>query len=177
MMLRRLFLALTPCAGAGFLPAWAQSASWQTIAGPNGRYSVEMPVPVQQRTSNGPYGGTTHQSVFAWEGGALDFAVYDAMQAEGPDRPPTDLPVLLADMQRAIEARWPGSTVEQQSDVQLGPAQGRSFTLRIDGGARALVGRVYYNDSRVYEALALVKAGEANGPIVTRFLNSLRITS
>lgn len=176
-MLRRLFLALTPCAGAAVHPASAQGPSWQTIAGPNGRYSIEMPEPVRHRTSNGPYGGTTHQSVFTWEGGILDFAIYDAMQASGPDRPPTDLPVLLANMQRAIQARWPGSTVVQQSEVQLGPAQGRSFTLRIDGGARAVVGRVFYNDSRIYEALALVRGEEASGPIVTRFLNSLRITS
>ena len=175
-MLRRLFLALTPCAGAAVLPAWAQSPSWQTIAGPNGRYTVDMPTPVRHQSSNTANGGTLRQTFFTWPGGGLDFAVYDMIQS-GPDRPPTDLQSILANGQRAVQGRWPGSTVLQQGAVQSGPAQGRAFTLGVNGGKGILAGRVYYSDWRLYEMLALTKPEEQNGPIVTRFLNSLRITS
>lgn len=175
-MHRRFFLALTCCAAVPAGSARAQPSSWQTIAGPNGRYSVEMPTPVRHQTSSTPAGGTLRQTFFSWDGGGLDFAVYDMIQS-GADHPPTDLQSVLANSQRAVQGRWPGSTVMQQGAVQSGPAQGRAFTLSINGGKGVLTGRVYYNDWRLYEMLALTRPGEQNGEVVTRFMDSLRITS
>lgn len=176
-MRRRFLLASTCCvAAAQAASAEAQSPSWQTIAGPNGRYTVDMPTPFRHQSSNTASGGTLRQTFFTWPGGGLDFAVYDMIQS-GPDRPPTDLQSILANGQRAVQGRWPGSTVLQQGAVQSGPAQGRAFTLGVNGGKGILAGRVYYSDWRLYEMLALTKPEEQNGPIVTRFLNSLRITS
>lgn len=176
-MHRRLFLAVTGClAAAQSGSVGAQSLSWQTIDGPNGRYSVEMPTPVRRQSSNTATGGTLRQTFFTWDGGGLDFAVYDMVQS-GPDHPPTDLQSVLANSQRAVQGRWPGSTVLQQSAVQSGPAEGRAFTLSVNGGRGVLAGRVYYNDWRLYEMIALTRPEEQNSPIVTRFMNSLRIVS
>lgn len=175
-MHRRFFLAVSCCAATSAGSARAQPAPWQTIAGPNGRYSVEMPTPVRHQASSTPTGGTLRQTLFSWDGGGLDFAVYDMVQS-GPDHPPTDLQSVLANGQRAVQGRWPDSTVLQQGAVQSGPAQGRAFTLSVNGGRGILAGRVYYNDWRLYEMIALTKPEEQNGPIVTRFMNSLRIVS
>ena len=41
---------------------------------------------------------------------------------------------------------------------------------------RVLVARLYYVNSRLYEMIALVAAPEQNGPTLSRFMNSLRIT-
>lgn len=101
MMRRRFLLALPVAAGSlQTLPGRAQSLRWERIAGPNGRYSLEMPGPVRHRSSNRP-----------------------------------------------------------------------------DGGKRILTARIYYDNERLYEQMALTTPQEQNGPVLTRFMNSLGIAS
>lgn len=168
-----LLLGASIAAGAG--PVQAQSLDWETIAGHDGRYSLEMPKGYRFLTARKSDDDTLRQYVFQWSGGGLDFAIYDRSQVEDGANMPMDLWVILNNMQAAIQKRWPGSTVLQQSDVQLGPAQGRSFTLGVDQGRQVVAARIYFANARIYEVLALVPAADQNGPVVTRFLNSVRI--
>ena len=160
---------------AGAAPVRAQSLDWETIAGHDGRYSFEMPRGYRYLTARKSDDDTLRQYVFRWNGGGLDFAIYDQSQVEDTSNMPMDLYVILKNMQTAVQKRWPGSTVLQQSEAQLGPAQGRSFTLGVNQGRNVVVVRIYYANARLYEVLALVPAADLNGPVVTRFLNSVRI--
>ena len=121
----------------------AQSLDWEAIADKDGRYSLEMPKGCRYTTTLQPDATTLQQYVFEWPGkGGLGFAIYDLSQVEGPDRPPMDLWSILRTAQRNVQARWRGAVVLDQADTQLGPAQGRSFTLGIDQGQRVLVARL-----------------------------------
>lgn len=166
-------LGASIAAGAG--PVRAQSLDWETIAGHDGRYSLEMPQGYRFLQARKSDDDTLRQYVFRWSGGGLDFAIYDQSQVEDGANMPMDLYVILKNMQTAVQKRWPGSTVLQQSEVQLGPAQGRSFALGVDQGRQVVVVRIYYANARLYEVLALVPAADQNGPVVTRFMNSVRI--
>ena len=169
-------LAFGASIAAGASPAGAQSLDWEPIADKDGRYSLEMPKGYRYVTTPQPDATTLRQFIFEWPGkGGLGFAIYDVSQVEGPDRPPTDLGVILRNAERNVQGRWLGAVVLQQADTQLGPAQGRSVTLGIDQGRRALMARIYYVNSRLYEMIALTTAAEQNGPTVARFMNSLRI--
>lgn len=170
-----LLLGASGAAGVG--PARAQSLDWEAIAGHDGRYSFEMPKGYRYVTARKADDDTLRQYLFRWNGGGLDFGIYDQSQVFGASNMPMDLGVILKNMQGVVQKRWPGSTVLQQSEAQLGPAQGRAFTLSVDQGQAVVVVRVYYSNARLYEVLALVPAAEQNGPVVTRFMNSVRIVS
>ncbi len=177
MQRRSILLSLLLASTAlGTVPARAQQPTWQTITGADGRYSFDFPVPFKQSNSTGAYNSVIRAYMFEGDGGryALDTSIID-LDPSDPDHPATDVGVLLKNGQSNVQKRWPGSTVLQQGEIAQGQAQGRSFTLSIDGGRLLLIGRAYFLNARLYIQVAIVPPEEQNGPMVTRFLNSLRI--
>lgn len=154
----------------------AQEPTWQTITGADGRFSFDMPTPFRQSSSAGAFNSTLRGYMLEWGGGryGLDMTIID-LDPGDPDHPATDVGALLKNGQSNVQRRWPGAAVLQQGDISLGPAQGRGFTLGIDGGRRLLIGRVYYLNARLYVQVAIVPTEEQNSPAVSRFMGSLRI--
>ncbi|MDI1286227.1 MAG: hypothetical protein PSV46_17710 [Reyranella sp.] len=160
----------------GTAPARAQQPAWQTITGADGRYSFEIPTPFKQSNSTGDYNSILRGYMFEWGGGryGLDMTIIEIDPGDA-DHPAADVGVLLKNGQSNVQKRWPGSTVLQQGEVSQGRAQGRSFTLSVDGGRLLLIGRAYFLDARLYVQVAITSPDEQNSTMVTRFLNSLRI--
>ena len=177
-MQRRSILLSLPLAATALatVPVQAQQPAWQTITGADGRFSFEIPTPFKQSNSTGAYNSTFRGYMFEWGGGryGLDLTIIE-LDSGDPDHPPTDISVLLKNGQSNVQKRWPGSTVLQQGEISQGQAQGRSFTLNIDGGRRLLIGRAYFLNARLYVQVAITSPEEQNSPMVTRFMNSLRI--
>ncbi len=175
-MLRRSILLSLPLAAAVAGAALAQQLTWQTITGAEGHYSFDIPTPFKQSNSTGAFNSILRGYMFEWGGGryGLDMTIIEIDPGD-PDHPPTDIGVLLKNGQSNVQKRWPGSTVLQQGEISLGPAQGRSFTLGIDGGRRLLIGRAYFLNARLYVQVAIVPPEEQNSPAVTRFMTSLSI--
>lgn len=178
-MKRRDLMAWAAIGGAGLVagPARAQSLTWEEVAGPNGRYRLEMPKGYRHRTV--PQAGRgTRQSYLIELGGnfAMELMIYDYEQND-QDRPPDDLYSQLLAAESLVKRRWPGARVLEQKDLQLGPAQGRGFVLAIDGGQKVLAARIYYLNARLYEQVAIVPAADRNSPVLARFMNSLSISS
>lgn len=161
---------------AGFAPAaLAQAEGWQDIVSQDGRYRLQMPKGFRELSVPGPDGSTARQYQFSTnQGFALDFAITDFIKAD-PGHAPTDLGMRLRDAQRAVQQRWPGSTVLEQRDVTMGSLQGRAFTLSVQNGSGVLIARLYYGSQRLYAQLALARADERQSPVIARFLESARI--
>ena len=128
-MKRRDLMAWAAIGGVGLVagPARAQSLTWEEVAGPNGRYRLEMPK--GYRHSTVPQAGQgTRQSYLVELGGnfAMELMIYDYEQND-QDRPPDDLYSQLLAAESLVKRRWPGARVLEQKDLQLGPAQGRGF--------------------------------------------------
>ena len=177
-MQRRSILLSLPLAAMALatVPVQAQQLTWQTITGADGRYSFEIPTPFKQSNSTGAYNSILRGYMFEWAGGryGLDMTIIELDPGDA-DHPATDVGVLLKNGQSNVQKRWPGSAVLQQGEISQGQAQGRSFTLSIDGGRRLLIGRAYFLNARLYVQVEIVSPEEQNSPTVTRFINSLRI--
>ena len=76
-----------------------------------------------------------------------------------------------------MRQRWPGSTVLEQGDSQLGRAQGRAFTLAVDQNKGFLAMRFYYLGQRLYQLAVLGRMEYRQSQAVLHFLNSLRLSS
>ena len=173
-MQRRVLIGALLLAG-GAPPAFAQAVEWQEIAGEEGRFRLQMPKGFREVSGPRPDGSMARQYQFTTsEGFGLDFAIVDFVKAE-PGHPPTDLDMRLRDGQRAVQQRWPGSTVLGQRDVKLGSLQGRAFTLSIQGGSGVLIARMYYGGQRLYAQLAMARNDQRANPIIAHFMESLRI--
>lgn len=174
-MKRRGFVAGVVCAALAPAASFAQAVEWQEIVGEEGRYRLQMPRGYQEISGPRPDGSTARQyRMTSPQGFGIEFAITDYVK-DNPGHPPTDLGARLRDAERAVQQRWPGSTVLEQSDVQLGPAQGRSFTLEVDRGQGVLIVRLYYSSQRLYTQLALARRDQRQNPVIVQFMNSLRI--
>lgn len=177
MRRRSILLSLVLASTAvGTASVQAQQPTWQTITGADGRYSFDIPTPFKQSNSTGAYNSIIRGYMFEWGGGryGLDMTTIE-LDPSDPDHPATDVGVLLKNGQSNVQKRWPGSTVLQQGEISQGQAQGRSFTLSLNGGQLLLIGRVYFLNARLYLLIALAPPDEQNSPTVARFMNSLRI--
>ncbi len=170
-----LSLALAPTV-VGTASVQAQQPAWQTITGADGRFSFDIPTPFKQSNSTGAYNSIIRGYMFEWGGGryGLDMTIIE-LDPSDPDHPATDVGVLLKNGQSNVQKRWPGSTVLQQGEISQGQAQGRAFTLSLNGGQLLLIGRVYFLNARLYLLVAMAPPDEQNSPTVARFMNSLRI--
>ena len=175
-MQRRSLLVSMFVAAASTGTVQAQQLAWQTIAGAEGRYSFDIPTPIRQTQSTGAFDSIIRQYLFEWGSGryGLDMTIIE-LDPRDPDHPATDVGVLLKNGQSNVQKRWPGSTVLQQGEISLGPAQGRAFKLSLEGGRLVLTGRVYFLNARLYLQIALTPPEEQSSAAVMRFMDSLRI--
>jgi hypothetical protein len=169
-----LFLCALTATAAG--TAQAQSLPTEPVAN-DGRFSLEMPKGFKQTTAPRPDGGSMQQYTFMWKDQSanenmIGLTVYDVAPG-GPAYLPTD--ARFDSAERGAQARWPGSVISQQVDINSGPAKGRSFTLTLDHGRHVLLTKAYYVDRRLYEMMALVTPDQQASPTVVAFMNSLRI--
>jgi hypothetical protein len=173
VILLSLLLASTAATTA---PVLAQQPAWQTITGTDGLYSFDIPTPFKQSSSTGAYNSILRGYIYEFGGGryGLDTTIIEIDPGD-PDHPATDIGVILKNGQSSVQKRWPGAAVLQQGEISQGQAQGRSFTLSVDGGRLLLIGRVYFLNARLYVQVAIVPPEEQNSPTVTRFMTSLRI--
>jgi hypothetical protein len=175
-MQRRFSIALMLglLAVAGSTAVRAESIPMERLVNNEGRYSVVLPKDFVHTTSPRPDGGSLQQFRYQWGKGAIDFGIYDFAQLNA-DHPATDLPVVLKNAQRNVQDRWPGAVVLQESEIQSGQAQGRSFVLSFDQGKRVLTAKIYYINQRLYELMAVTASDEQNSPLVTDVMNSLQV--
>jgi hypothetical protein len=177
-MHRRSFIAGSALATLFAAPAVvrAQSVEWQDVAAEDGRWRLQMPKGYQLVTIPGTDGSTTRQYRSTFPGLAMDYSITDYVQAEA-GHPLTDEAAMLRRAQDAVRQRWPGSTVLEQGDSQLGRAQGRAFTLAVDQNKGFLAMRFYYLGQRLYQLAVLGRMEYRQSQAVLHFLNSLRLSS
>ena len=179
-MHRRSFIAGSALGGFATVPLVAQAQSpvppvnWQDVTGDDGRWHLQMPEGYQPVTVPGADGSMMRQYRSTFPGLAMDFSITDYVQAEA-GHPLTDEAAMLTRAQAAVQQRWPGSTVLDQSDSQLGRAQGRSFTLAIDQNKGFLTMRVYYFGQRLYQLAALGLMQYRQNPVVLHFMGSFKL--
>lgn len=179
-MHRRSFIAGSALAVFATVPLVAQAQSpvplvdWQDVAGDEGRWRLQLPKGYQLVTVTGADGSTMRQYRSTFPGLAMDFSITDYVQAEA-GHPLTDETAMLKRAQAAVQQRWPGSTVLDQSDSQLGRAQGRSFTLAVDQNKGFLAMRVYYSGQRLYQLASLGLMQYRQSPVVLHFMDSFKL--
>lgn len=152
------------------------SIDWQDVSGDDGRWHVQLPRGYQLVSVPGADGSTMRQYRSTYVGLGIDFAITDDVRAQA-GHPLTDQGAMLRRAQAAVQQRWPGSTILEQSDSTLGQAQGRSFTLAVDRNQGFLAMRVYSLGQRLYQMAALGETHYRGNPLVLHFLNSLRLGS
>jgi hypothetical protein len=171
-----LIAATRGAAAQSPLPPLPPAIDWQDVSGDDGRWRVQLPKGYQLVSVPGADGSTMRQYRSTYVGLGMDFAITDYVRAEA-GHPLTDEGAMLRRAQAAVQQRWPGSTILEQSDSSLGRAQGRSFTLAVDRNQGFLSMRVYHLGQRLYQMAALGEMQYRGNPLVLHFLNSLRLGS
>ena len=171
-----LIAATKDAAAQSPLPPLPSSIDWQDVSGDDGSWRVQLPKGYQFVSVPGADGSTMRQYRSTYVGLGMDFAITDYVRAEA-GHPLTDEGAMLRRAQAAVQQRWPGSTILEQSDSALGRAQGRSFTLAVDRSQGFLSMRVYSLGQRLYQMAALGETQYRGNPQVLHFLNSLRLGS
>ena len=149
-MNRRIFMTAGAAVGLfGASTAARAGAIWVAVSGPGNRYRLKMPL--GYRYLHVP----THD-------GTLNSYVYML-----PDK------VTLEQAQGGMMRSWPGSTVQQQRQIETGSLTGREFVLAAAGG-RFVRARLYLTPAAVYSQVAQGPMSELGNPLVTQFFDSLR---
>lgn len=179
-MHRRSFIAGSVLTAFAAVPLVARAQSpmppvdWQDVTGDEGRWRLQLPKGYQLVSVPGADGSTMRQYRSTFPGLAMDFSITDYVQAEA-GHPLTNEAAMLKRAQAAVQQRWPGSTALEQSDSQLGRAQGRSFTLAVDQNKGFLTMRVYYFGQRLYQLASLGLMQYRQSPVVLHFMDSLKL--
>ncbi len=174
-MRRRFLVSL-----AGLLlpaAAWAQADQWQTVVGPDLRFRLEMPAPVETSTAAGKEKGHAAPRV-AWEskrnGDMFDFDYVDYDPSWFSSR---DTKQMARELGRGdAEKAFPRAKYKYVRDENVDLQGWDGYALDIEGEEGGLVMmRTYIVKDRLYRMLVTAKGDMRTRSAATRFIESLRL--
>ncbi|WP_425067140.1 hypothetical protein [Reyranella sp.] len=172
-MKRRIFMAVG--AAAGLLGASASAranAIWVTVSGSDNRYRLKMPL--GYRYLQVPTHSGTVNSYVYMQPDKLTLELVDVVLATHNQIPTgAALTKALEEAQGGMMKSWPGSTVQEQRQIETGPLTGREFVLSVPGN-RFVRARLYLTADAVYSQVAQGPAAELGSALVVQFFESLR---
>ena len=172
-MNRRIFMTAGAAVGLfGASTAARAGAIWVAVSGPGNRYRLKMPL--GYRYLHVPtHDGTLNSYVYMLPD-KVTLELLDVVPATPHPVPAgAALATALEQAQGGMMRSWPGSTVQQQRQIETGSLTGREFVLAAAGG-RFVRARLYLTPAAVYSQVAQGPMSELGNPLVTQFFDSLQ---
>lgn len=173
--MKRRFFAL--CLVVLPLAAHAQPAEWQTVVGPDLRFRLEMPAPVEKTIAGEIEKGHAGERV-AWaskrDGEMFDFDFVDYRSGWFSDK---DSKTMARDLGRGeAEKAFPRAKFKYVLDepVTLQGWDGYALDIEDADGAGVMM-RTYIVKDRLYRLLVTTRTDEKTKDAAKRFLDSLRL--
>jgi hypothetical protein len=177
MRRRALICGLVAATVAAPILAAAQSDAWQTVVGPDLRFRLEMPVPVNKSTADAKETGHAAPR-FAWEakrnGQMFDFDYVDYDPKWFSDQ---DSKAMAKELGHGeAEKAFPREKYKYLKDegVTLQGWDGYALDIESDDGGRVMM-RTYIVKDRLYRLLVTAQPDDASRGAAQRFVDSLRL--
>ena len=175
-MTRRSFVFTAPALSAVPTVSYAQPDQWQTVVGPDLRFRLEMPAPVNKSAATEKETGHAGERV-AWASKRADEMFdFDYVDYEPGWFSSKDSKEMARELGRGeAEKAFPRATFKYVLDepVILQGWDGYALDIADQQGALVMM-RTYIVKDRLYRLLVTAKNDEETKAAAARFLNSLR---
>jgi hypothetical protein len=177
-MTRRSFVFTAPALSAVATVAYAQPDQWQTVVGPDLRFRLEMPAPVNKSTAAEKEKGHAGERV-AWASKRADEMFdFDYVDYDPGWFSSKDSKVMARELGRGeAEKAFPRATFKYVLDepVTLQGWDGYALDIADQQGSLVMM-RTYIVKDRLYRLLVTAKNDEETKAAAARFLGSLRFS-
>ncbi len=176
-MTRRSFIFTAPALSAVPTAAYAQPAEWQTVVGPDLRFRLEMPVPVNKTSAGEKEKGHAGERISWASKRADEMFDFDYVDYDPGWFSSKDSKVMARELGRGeAEKAFPRAKFKYVLDepVTLQGWDGYALDIADQQGALVMM-RTYIVKDRLYRLLVTAKNDEETKAAAARFLGSLRL--